>query len=48
VADGSADGSAAETNAGPSRLIHRIATCNRTTEVDAMRRRRDEPPVNID
>ena len=48
VADGSADGSAAETNAGPSRLIHRIATCNRTTVVDATRRRRDEPPVNID
>ena len=48
MADGSADGSAAETNAGPSRLMHRIAACNRTTVVDAMRRRRDEPPVNID
>jgi hypothetical protein len=45
---GSADGSAADTNAGPSRLIHRIATCNRTTVVDATRRRREEPLVNID
>src|SRR3954451_15414392 len=45
---GSGDGSAAATKAGVSRVIQRRATCNRTSVVDATRRRRDEPPVNID
>src|SRR4051812_45538737 len=45
---GSGDGSAAATKAGVSSVIHRRATCNRTSVVDATRRRRDEPPVNID
>ena len=45
---GSGDGSAAATNAGVSRLRHRRAICSRTTVVDATRRLRDEPPLNID
>ena len=45
---GLADGSAADTNAGPRRLMHRSAICPRISVERATRQRRDEPVSNID